>query len=55
MDGMDGFETVELIRSNDSAGTTQIIFLTANNKDMLDLFRGYDSGAVDYLFNPLES
>ncbi|WP_420811277.1 response regulator [Desulfosediminicola flagellatus] len=30
MDGMDGFETVELIRSNDSAGTTQIIFLTAN-------------------------
>jgi CheY-like chemotaxis protein len=29
-----------------------IIFVTANHTEPHNVFRGYDSGAVDYLFNP---
>ena len=50
---MDGFETATLIRQRDRSRHTPIIFLTALGKSEEHLFRGYDVGAVDYLFKPI--
>lgn len=52
MPGMDGLETAELIRSRKRSRHTPILFLTAYRSDE-QLFRGYDLGAVDYLFKPI--
>src|ERR1700704_5754248 len=52
MPGMDGFETAELIRARKRSRHTPILFLTAYRSDE-QLFRGYDLGAVDYLFKPI--
>lgn len=52
MPGMDGFETAELIRSRKSSRHTPILFLTGYRSDE-QLFRGYDLGAVDFLFKPI--
>jgi len=54
MDGMDGFETAALIREYEETKDTPIIFVTAINKDQKYVFQGYQSGAVDYLFKPLD-
>ncbi len=54
MPGMDGYETAELMRSNSKTKHIPIIFVSAVNKDEHHLFRGYNSGAVDYLFKPIE-
>lgn len=51
---MDGYETASLIRKREQSRNTPIIFLTAINKDDSHLLRGYDSGAVDYIFKPFE-
>ncbi len=53
MPDMDGFETAELMRSNEKTKYTPIIFVTAISKDHQHVFKGYQSGAVDYLFKPL--
>ena len=52
MPDMDGFETAELIRSRPRSRQTPIIFLTGY-KNEEHLFRGYDLGAVDFLFKPI--
>src|SRR5262249_49856555 len=52
MPEMDGFETAELIRARKRSRYTPILFLTAHRSDD-QLFRGYDLGAVDFLFKPL--
>jgi PAS domain S-box-containing protein len=52
MPDMDGFETAELIRSRPRSRHTPIIFLTGY-KNEEHLFRGYDLGAVDFLFKPI--
>jgi PAS domain S-box-containing protein len=52
MPGMDGFETAELIRSRRRSRHTPILFLTGYRSDD-QLFRGYDLGAVDFLFKPI--
>ncbi len=52
MPDMDGFETVELMNSNDEIRKTPVIFLTAISKEEQHIFKGYASGAVDYLFKP---
>ncbi len=54
MPDMDGFETAELMRSNPKTRNVPIIFVTAGMKDAKHLFKGYESGAVDYLLKPLE-
>jgi len=54
MPGMDGFELAELIRSSESSRNIPIIFITAISKDQRHVFRGYELGAVDYLFKPVE-
>ena len=54
MPGMDGFETAELMRGNERTKYVPIIFVTAISKEAKYIFRGYEAGAVDYLFKPLE-
>ncbi len=54
MPGMDGFETAELLRANSKTKHIPIIFVTAISKEQKHVFKGYDAGAVDYLFKPLE-
>jgi two-component system cell cycle response regulator len=54
MPDMDGFETAALIRSNDDTRYIPIIFVTAISKEQKHVFSGYASGAVDYLFKPLD-
>jgi two-component system cell cycle response regulator len=54
MPDMDGFETATLIRGNEDTRHIPIIFVTAINKDQKHVFSGYASGAVDYLFKPLD-
>ncbi|WP_337996058.1 diguanylate cyclase [Oleispirillum naphthae] len=54
MPEMDGFETAELMRGNSRTRHIPIIFVTANRSEREYVFRGYDSGAVDYLAKPLD-
>jgi two-component system cell cycle response regulator len=54
MPDMDGLETAVLIRSNEDTRHIPIIFVTAISKDQQHVFSGYASGAVDYLFKPLD-
>ena len=54
MPGLDGFETAELIRARDRTRSVPIIFVTAISKEPHHVFRGYEAGAVDYLFKPLD-
>ena len=44
---MDGFETVDLIRQIDKLKHVPIIFLTASNDNSLQIFKGYEAGAVE--------
>ncbi len=52
MPEMDGFETAALIRARKRSQNTPILFLTGYRNEE-HLFRGYDLGAVDFLFKPL--
>lgn len=54
MPGMDGFELAELMRGTARTRHVPIIFVTAGSHDQQRLFKGYESGAVDFLFKPIE-
>ncbi|HSO21023.1 MAG TPA: response regulator, partial [Desulfosarcina sp.] len=54
MPGMDGFEVAELIRGSEKTRHIPIIFVTAISKEKAHVFAGYEKGAVDYLFKPLD-
>lgn len=54
MPGMSGYEVAELMRGNSKTQHIPIIFVTAALKESDHIFKGYDSGAVDYLLKPLE-
>jgi two-component system, sensor histidine kinase and response regulator len=54
MPDMDGFEAAELMRGSERTKHIPIIFVTAINKEQDYVFKGYESGAVDYLFKPLD-
>jgi len=53
MPGMDGFETVELMRDYEETRHIPVIFVTAISKEDQFISQGYNSGAVDYLFKPI--
>jgi signal transduction histidine kinase len=55
MPGMDGFELAELMRGTDRTKNVPIIFVTAGARDARYTFKGYESGAVDFLYKPLEA
>lgn len=54
MPGMDGFETAGLMRGADRTKRVPIIFVTAISKEEKNIFKGYDAGAVDFIFKPVE-
>ncbi len=54
MPDMDGFEVAEIMRSNPQTQSIPIIFVTAISTEKDYIFKGYESGAVDYLTKPIE-
>jgi signal transduction histidine kinase len=54
MPEMNGFELAEIMRGTERTRRVPIIFLTAGGLDDQRRFRGYDAGAVDFLFKPVE-
>jgi two-component system sensor histidine kinase/response regulator len=54
MPGMDGFELAELMRGAERTKRVPIIFVTAGTSDPWRVFKGYESGAVDFLHKPIE-
>ncbi len=54
MPEMDGFELAELMRGTERTRHIPIIFVTAGAHDQRRRFKGYDAGAVDFLYKPLE-
>ena len=54
MPEMDGFELAELMRGSERTRQVPIIFITAGARDQHRVFKGYESGAVDFLFKPIE-
>jgi CheY-like chemotaxis protein len=55
MPELDGFQTAELMRGSEQTRHTPIIFVTAINKEQRHIFKGYEAGAVDYLFKPIDT
>ncbi len=54
MPEMDGYELAELMRGTERTRRVPIIFLTAGAADRQRRFRGYETGAVDFLNKPIE-
>ncbi|MBC8072066.1 MAG: hybrid sensor histidine kinase/response regulator [Deltaproteobacteria bacterium] len=55
MPEMDGFELAELMRGSQRTKHVPIIFVTAGARDPGRAFKGYESGAVDFLYKPIEA
>ena len=54
MPDMDGFELAELMRGYERTKHVPIIFVTAGGRDPGRVFKGYETGAVDFLFKPID-
>jgi signal transduction histidine kinase len=54
MPEMDGFELVEMLKSNPRTKDILIIFVTAISKETKYAVKGLNTGAVDYLYKPLD-
>ena len=54
MPGMDGFELGELMRGTEKTRQIPIVFVTAAGKELNYSFKGYEAGAVDVLYKPLD-
>lgn len=52
MPEMDGYELVELIRSEGRTKELPVIFVSAVYSDEYHVFKGYESGAVDFITKP---
>ena len=50
---MNGFETAEMIRQRPASELTPIIFVTGLDQAETDMGRGYELGAVDFVFAPV--
>lgn len=53
MPNLNGFETAALIYEREKLKHIPIIFITANNYGDENMFKGYQTGAVDYIFKPI--
>ena len=54
MPEMDGFQLAEFMRGSERTRHVPIIFVTAGARDQHRMFKGYESGAVDFLYKPIE-
>ncbi|MCU1734666.1 MULTISPECIES: hybrid sensor histidine kinase/response regulator [unclassified Pseudomonas] len=55
MPGMNGFELAELMRGTEKTKHIPIVFVSAAAREMNYAFKGYESGAVDFLHKPLDT
>lgn len=55
MPGMDGFELAELMRGTGKTRHIPIVFVSAAGKELNYAFKGYEAGAVDFLYKPLDA
>lgn len=55
MPEMDGFELAELMRGAERTRHIPLIFVTAAGREAHRLFKGYDLGAVDFLYKPIDA
>ncbi len=54
MPDMDGFELAELMRGTEKTRHIPIVFVSAAGKELNYAFKGYETGAVDFLYKPLD-
>ncbi|MDN3547188.1 hybrid sensor histidine kinase/response regulator [Mucilaginibacter aquaedulcis] len=54
MPEMDGFELVEMLKSNPRTRDIMVIFVTAISKETKYAVKGLGTGAIDYLYKPLD-
>jgi len=52
MPGMDGYELAQYLRGEEKTKNIPIIFLSAVYSDAGHVFKGYESGAVDFIVKP---
>jgi signal transduction histidine kinase len=55
MPDMNGFELAEMMRGTERTRHIPIIFVSAAGREMNYAFKGYESGAVDFLQKPLDA
>lgn len=55
MPGMDGFQLAELMRSTARTKQIPIVFVSAAGRELNYAFKGYESGAVDFMQKPLDT
>src|SRR3954471_18265283 len=54
MPGMDGFATAAAIKQRERSREIPILFLTAISREDHHQLKGLETGAVDYLFKPVD-
>lgn len=54
MPDMDGFEVVQVLKLNKRTKDIPIIFASAEKKERKFIMKGFEEGAVDYLYKPLD-
>lgn len=54
MPDMDGFELAELMRGTEKTRNVPIVFVSAGGRELNLAFKGYETGAVDFLHKPLD-
>ena len=55
MPGMDGFEVAEILAGSNRTKDIPVIFLSAINKQKKFIFKGFETGGVDYITKPVDS
>src|SRR5687768_5309378 len=55
MPNLSGFETAALIYEREKLRHIPIIFITAHDHDDQNMFKGYQTGAVDYIYKPINA
>jgi signal transduction histidine kinase len=53
MPNLNGFETAQLIYEREKLRHIPIVFITANSLGEEHMFKGYSTGAVDYIYKPV--
>jgi signal transduction histidine kinase len=54
MPGMDGFELAEMMRATSRTRNIPIVFVSAAGRELNYAFKGYETGAVDFMYKPLD-
>jgi len=55
MPGLDGFEVVKILSGNKRTKEIPVIFLSAISIEKKYIFKGYETGAVDYITKPVDT